>query len=104
MPQEVRVVRRNLRWEVRVDGVARPRIDWFCTRERALEHARERAREVEAGAIVVEGADWITEEIVAVEQASGRFAVAHRAAVPAEEKGPWPLSLEAARSRASAAR
>jgi hypothetical protein len=66
---EVLVVRRNLRWEVRVNGVARPLIDWLCTKERAIEHAHERASEVDAKFIVIEGADWT------VEEASGRYAL-----------------------------
>jgi hypothetical protein len=37
------VRRRNLRWEVALDGVTRRMIDWLCTRERALEHALEMA-------------------------------------------------------------
>jgi hypothetical protein len=44
----VRVRHRNLRWEVSVDNVTRPLVDWLCTRERALEHALERARELAA--------------------------------------------------------
>ncbi len=63
---EVEVVRRNLRWEVRVHGVARPLIDWSCTKERAIEHARERAHEVDVKAIVVEGPDWSVEEVIHV--------------------------------------
>lgn len=37
----LRVERRQLRWEVSLDGVTRPMIDWLCTRERAVEHALE---------------------------------------------------------------
>ena len=74
-PAEVQVVRRNLRWEVRVDGVARPMIDWLCTKERAIDHALERAHEVDAKAIVVEGPDFSVERIIHVERASGRFAL-----------------------------
>lgn len=40
----IRVRRRNLRWEVALDGVTRRMIDWLCTRERAIEHALEMAR------------------------------------------------------------
>ena len=72
---EVLVVRRNLRWEVRVNGVARPLIDWLCTRDRAIDHAHERAREVDARVIVVEGADWTIEEVIHVERPSGRYAL-----------------------------
>ena len=70
---EVQVVRRNLRWEVRVNGVARPLIDWLCTKERAIEHAHDRAREVDANVIIVEAADWMVEEVIHVERASGRY-------------------------------
>jgi hypothetical protein len=63
-PVEVQVVPRNLHWEVRVDGIARPRLDWLCTKARALDHARERAREVEAKVIVVEASDWTVEEVI----------------------------------------
>lgn len=42
----VRIRHRNLRWEVAVDGVTRPLVDWLCTRERAIEHALEIAREL----------------------------------------------------------
>ena len=52
-PLEVEVVPRNRRWEVRVRGIARPLVDWFFTKERAIDHAYERAREVDARAIVV---------------------------------------------------
>jgi hypothetical protein len=78
-PVAVQVVRRNLRWEVRVNGVARPLIDWLCTKERAIEHAHERAREVEATAIVVEGADWVVEEIIYVAHEPGYYALVDRA-------------------------
>ena len=43
---EVRVVHRNRRWEVSVNGKTRPMIDWLCTKERAIELALERAAEV----------------------------------------------------------
>lgn len=43
---ELRVVPRNLRWEVSVNGVTRRLIDWLCTKERAVEHALERAHEL----------------------------------------------------------
>ena len=43
------VRRRNLRWEVAVDGVTRRMIDWLCTRERALEHALEMANALRSG-------------------------------------------------------
>jgi len=70
MPEgEVRVVPRNLRWEVRVGGVARPMLDWLCTKERAIEHAIERAREVDARVIVIEGPDFDDEDVIVVEPA-----------------------------------
>jgi hypothetical protein len=72
---EVQVVHRSGRWEVRVNGVARPRIDWLCTKERAVAHAHERALEVDAGVIVVEGHDWNVEEVIRVERPSGRYAL-----------------------------
>jgi hypothetical protein len=43
---ELRVVPRNLRWEVSVNGVTRRLIDWLCTKERAVDHALERAQEL----------------------------------------------------------
>lgn len=43
---ELRVIPRNLRWEVSVNGVTRRLVDWLCTKERAVEHAYERAREL----------------------------------------------------------
>jgi hypothetical protein len=72
---EVQVVHRNLRWEVRVNGVARPLIDWLCTKERAIEHARERALEVDAAAIVIERHDWTVEEVIHVERPARRYAL-----------------------------
>jgi hypothetical protein len=72
---EVRVVYRNLRWEVRVNGTARPMIDWLCTKERAIEHAEERARESDAKLIVIEGVDWRVEEVIHVERPSSRYAL-----------------------------
>ncbi|MGO9000020.1 MAG: hypothetical protein ACLQVI_42380 [Polyangiaceae bacterium] len=74
-PAEVHVVRRNLRWEVRVNGIARPMIDWLCTKERAIEHAIERAHEVDATLVVIEANDWTIEDIIRVERASGRYAL-----------------------------
>ncbi|MDF2692702.1 MAG: hypothetical protein K0S65_1085 [Labilithrix sp.] len=44
----VRIRHRNLRWEVSVDGLTRPLVDWLCTRERAIEHALQLARELGA--------------------------------------------------------
>lgn len=43
------VRRRNLRWEVALNGVTRRMIDWLCTRERALEHALEMANALRSG-------------------------------------------------------
>jgi Uncharacterized protein conserved in bacteria (DUF2188) len=65
---EVHVIPRNLRWEVEVNGVTRRMIDWLCTKERAIDHALERAQELlrwEHGAsavVIVQRADW-TEEM-----------------------------------------
>jgi hypothetical protein len=42
---ELRVIPRNLRWEVSVNGVTRRLIDWLCTKDRAIEHAVEQAQE-----------------------------------------------------------
>jgi hypothetical protein len=43
---ELRVAPRNLRWEVSCDGVTRRMIDWLFSKERAIEHAFERAQEI----------------------------------------------------------
>lgn len=43
------VRRRNLRWEVALDGVTRRMIDWLCTKERALTHALEMATAIGQG-------------------------------------------------------
>lgn len=72
---EVHVVPRNLRWEVRVNGVARRMIDWLCTKERAVEHALERAREIDAGVIVIEEADFGVEDVIHLDRGSGRYAL-----------------------------
>ena len=63
LPAHVITVRfTHLRWEVSLDGRTRPRLDWLCTRERAVEHALEMASELVAAAgrevvrVVVEGA------------------------------------------------
>lgn len=45
---DVLVLRRNLRWEVSVRGLTRPMVDWLCTKDRAIEHALECARELAA--------------------------------------------------------
>jgi hypothetical protein len=70
---ELRVIPRNLRWEVSVNGVTRRLIDWLCTKERAVDHALERARELlrwEAGeakaVVIVERLDHSEEERVVV--------------------------------------
>jgi hypothetical protein len=72
-PLEVEVVPRNRRWEVRVHGIARPLVDWFFTKERAIDHAHERAREVDARAIVVEGSDWAVEERIVLDRPSSGY-------------------------------
>ena len=43
---ELRVSQRNGRWEVACDGVTRRLIDWTFSKERAIEHACERAAEL----------------------------------------------------------
>lgn len=64
---EIHVVPRNRRWEVSTNGIVRRYIDWLCTKERAIEHALERAREL-AGArrepvrVVVEAGDGHIEQ------------------------------------------
>jgi hypothetical protein len=40
---EVRVIPRNQRWEVQVDGFVRPIVDWLATRERAVQYAFDQA-------------------------------------------------------------
>jgi hypothetical protein len=66
MPEsiEIRVVPRNQRWEVSANGVTRRLIDWLCTKERAVEHAIQRARElrVRSAVVVVERADGSIEQ------------------------------------------
>ena len=74
---EVRVIHRNLRWEVSARGVTRRLIDWLCTMERAIEHAIERAAEVDAVVVVVENAEGGIEELIPVaERRSERRIVA----------------------------
>ena len=70
---ELRVVPRNLRWEVSVNGVTRRLIDWLCTKERAIEHALEQAREQlrwesdePQAVVIVERADHSEEQRVVV--------------------------------------
>jgi hypothetical protein len=72
MPErsEVLVLPRNQRWEVSVGGVTRRMIDWLCTKERAVEHALERAREVQAKRVVIEARDGRVDEIIWLSQAA----------------------------------
>jgi hypothetical protein len=63
-PSEVLVIPRNMRWEVSVGGVTRRLVDWLCTKERAVEHALERAREVRAKSVVIEKWDGTIDEII----------------------------------------
>ncbi len=42
----VSVIRRNLRWEVLINGKTRPILDWFVSEERALDAARKHARDL----------------------------------------------------------
>lgn len=46
---EVHVLPRNGRWEVSAKGVVRRYVDWLCTKERAIAHALQRARELAGG-------------------------------------------------------
>ena len=69
---EVRVSHRNLRWEVSLNGHTRRMIDWLCSKERAVDHAVERALEVSrregiAALVVIEGADGVTERELLVD-------------------------------------
>ena len=70
MPDRVvQVVPRNHRWEVSANGVVRRYIDWLCTKERAIEHALERARELsgtrhEPVRVVIETADGDVERSI----------------------------------------
>jgi hypothetical protein len=73
---EVRVIHKNLRWEVKALGVTRPLIDWLCTKERAIEHALDRAREVGVGIVVVENSDGGIEELIPSDRQSERRFVA----------------------------
>jgi hypothetical protein len=69
---EVRVVPRNLRWEVSVNGVTRRLIDWLCTRDRAIEHAIERGQDLirwdrnAQAVVIVESLDHAEEQRVLV--------------------------------------
>lgn len=77
---ELRVVPRNLHWEVATNGVTRRLIDWLFSKERAVAHALELADElVKADAslpivLVVERADG-TEEARTVVHAPPRRAL-----------------------------
>ena len=61
----VRVQQRNLRWEVALNRVTRPMIDWLCTRERAVDHALEIAERIlsapgrERVLLVIEGVEHV---------------------------------------------
>jgi hypothetical protein len=60
----IRVVHRNLRWEVSVNGTTRPREDWFFSQGRAVTHALERASELGADMIRIESWDGTVESWV----------------------------------------
>jgi hypothetical protein len=104
---EVRVLPRNLRWEVAVNGVTRRLIDWLCTKERAVEHAIERAQELvrwEGNAqavVVVELPDHTEEErfFVAPRQDSSRRA--HERSSFDEPSASKALPHHVARSRSA---
>jgi hypothetical protein len=53
----IRVIHRNLRWEVSIDGLTRPLEDWFFSEDRAVERALETARELDAPFVAVERSD-----------------------------------------------
>ena len=61
---EVHVLPRNLRWELSVNGLTRPMLDWFFCKERAVEYAVERAHDVGAKMIVIERQDHSVEEVI----------------------------------------
>lgn len=69
---ELRVAPRNLRWEVSTNGVTRRLIDWLFSKERAIEHAYQRADELARGGapgpivLVVERTDGTEESRVVV--------------------------------------
>ncbi len=79
---ELRVAPRNLRWEVSTNGVTRRLIDWLFSKERAVEHAYERAAELARGGtdvpivLVVERADGTEESRVVVHTPHGQKRVA----------------------------
>jgi hypothetical protein len=50
-------------------------IDWLCTKDRAIEHAEERVREVDARVIVIEAHDWSVETVIPVGRLSTRLAL-----------------------------
>jgi|GEM_PF-3000569 len=104
---EIRVIPRNLRWEVSVNGVTRRLIDWLCTKERAIDHAIERARELlrwerDARALlIVEGPDHSEERrvFVAPRQEASRRADER---LPFREAGSSePVTYHVARSRSA---
>jgi hypothetical protein len=66
----VRVIHRHLRWEVSTNGVVRPLHDWLCTRDRAVAHAFERARDEGVDLVTVETAEGIVRERLAVPPAA----------------------------------
>lgn len=65
---DVLVIPRNLRWEVSARGVCRPMVDWFATKDRAIDHAVARAHEVDARAVVVETSDGEVDILIPVER------------------------------------
>jgi hypothetical protein len=73
----IRVVPRNHRWEVEVEGHTRPMIDWLCTRERATEHAVEQAADLlrsDRGSVLIaiEHTDHSVEQMLRVRGGESR--------------------------------
>ena len=65
---DVVVVPRNLRWEVSVAGITRPMVDWFATKDRAIDHALEVASERDRSEIVVETSDGAIEAVLTIDR------------------------------------
>jgi hypothetical protein len=72
MPErtEIVVLPRNQRWEVSVGGVTRRLVDWLCTKERAVEHALQLAREIRAKSVVIETRDGRVDEVIRLTRAA----------------------------------
>jgi hypothetical protein len=98
---EVRVVPRNLRWEVSVNGFTRRLIDWLCTKDRAIDHAIERAEELVRcepamrAVVVVESPDHSEERrlLVAPRRDSSRRADERAALAEASSSEAFPYRV-----------